>query len=434
MADVGQELVLGPVGRLRRLLGAAHLFLGPFSFSHIADEGDEQVVLAQPDGGDADFGGELAAIAAQGLDIEDAVEQRPLGRRQEASQAPAVSFAELRGDDGSGQDAADRLGPRPAEGNLGLAVPLGDEAVGTHGDEGVVGVVEDESLALLAGAQLLLQLLVLRDIINNRDVISGLTGRVPLERGEQVDPDERAVLADVALLQSESGRFALPQHRERVDGDGQIIGMRYILDVLLQQFLAGVADDRAELLVDAQEAARGVPVGDADRRVLESPAKPLLALPQRLLGLPEVGNVGAGPEPFADIARVVPDRHTARLEPAVLPVRPAHAVFHVIGAAPRHRVGPECPGGLPVVRVQHLQPAPAQQVALGDSGVLRPLLAEVVAGAVGCGIQTICGSASVRLRQRCSLSRSATSARFLSVMSSKAPMIRLARPSRSRRM
>ena len=63
-----------------------------------------------------------------------------------------VSFAELRGDDGFGQDAADRLGPRPAEGDLGLAVPLGDEAVGAHGDEGVVGVVEDEAPALLAGA------------------------------------------------------------------------------------------------------------------------------------------------------------------------------------------------------------------------------------------------------------------------------------------
>ena len=102
------------------------------------------------DGGDADFGGELAAVAAQGRDLEDAVEQRPLAGRQEASQAAAVSFAELRGDDGFGQDAADRLGPRPAEGDLGLAVPLGDEAVGAHGDEGVVGVVEDEAPALLA--------------------------------------------------------------------------------------------------------------------------------------------------------------------------------------------------------------------------------------------------------------------------------------------
>src|SRR4029077_208158 len=52
------------------------------------------------------------------------------------------------------------------------------------------------------------------------------------------------------------------------------------------------------------------------------------------------------------------------------------------GAAPRHRVGPESPSRLPVVWVQHRQPAPAQQVTLGHPGVLRPLLAEVVTGAV----------------------------------------------------
>jgi hypothetical protein len=62
----------------------------------------------------------------------------------------------------------------------------------------------------------------------------------------------------------------------------------------LQQFLAGVADDGAELLVDAQESARGVPVGDADRRVLERPAKPLLARAQRCFGPLSVGDVSGG--------------------------------------------------------------------------------------------------------------------------------------------
>src|SRR4029077_9563769 len=101
-------------------------------------------------------------------------------------------------------------------------------AIGAHGHEGVVGVVEDEAPALLAGAQLLLQPLALRDVIDNRDVISGLAGRVPLERRELFPPYKRAVLADVALLQPEGGRFALPQRRERLDTGGQVIGMRYV--------------------------------------------------------------------------------------------------------------------------------------------------------------------------------------------------------------
>ena len=38
----------------------------------------------------------------------------------------------------------------------------------------------------------------------------------------------------------------------------------------------------------------GSSVDDADGGVLERAAEPLLALPQRLLGLPEVGDIGAG--------------------------------------------------------------------------------------------------------------------------------------------
>src|SRR4029077_1720959 len=47
-----------------------------------------------------------------------------------------------------------------------------------------------------------------------------------------------------------------------------------------------VAYDLAELLVDAQEAALDITVSDADPRVLERAAEPLLALAQRFLGPP----------------------------------------------------------------------------------------------------------------------------------------------------
>src|SRR5262249_53054357 len=75
----------------------------------------------------------------------------------------------------------------------------------------------------------------------------------------------------------------------------------------------------------------------------------------------------------------------AGLEPAVHTVGAADAIFHITGAAPRHRIGPKSPGRLSVVRVQHRQPAPAQQIRLGHAGGLRPLRTEVVAGAVGRG-------------------------------------------------
>ena len=57
-----------------------------------------------------------------------------------------------------------------------------------------------------------------------------------------------------------------------------------VLHGLLDQLVVGIADDRAVPLVDAQVAAGGgVDVGDADGRVLERAAEPLLALAHRLL-------------------------------------------------------------------------------------------------------------------------------------------------------
>src|SRR4029434_10169474 len=104
--------------------------------------------------------------------------------------------------------------------------------------------------------------------------------------------------------------------------------MRYVLDRLLQHFLTGVAENVAELLVDAQEAARGVPVGDADRRILERPAKPFLARAQRFLDLSEVGDVGAGAKPFGDVSFAIPDVRAAGLESAVHAVRTDGAGIH----------------------------------------------------------------------------------------------------------
>src|SRR5262249_21755278 len=101
-----------------------------------------------------------------------------------------------------------------------------------------------------------------------------------------------------------------------------------------------------------------------------------------LLRLPQVGNVGAGAEPFDDVPIAVADRHPARLEPAVDAIPPANPVFHVVRAAARDRIQPESPRRLAVVWMQGFQPAPAEQVALRDAGVLRPLGAEVIARAV----------------------------------------------------
>src|SRR5208337_3514053 len=61
-------------------------------------------------------------------------------------------------------------------------------------------------------------------------------------------------------------------------------GVRHVRERLADQLFGPVAEDRAELLVEAQETASEVLMGDADGRVLESAAEPLLALAKCLLG------------------------------------------------------------------------------------------------------------------------------------------------------
>ena len=98
-----------------------------------------------------------------------------------------------------------------------------------------------------------------------------------------------------------------------------------------------------------------------------------------------IGDVSARSEPFHNRPVAVPDRRSARLKPAVSPVAPANTVFHVIRLSPRYRFRPELPGRLTVIRMQRFHPAPAEQVALPDAGIVCPLGAEVVAPAIRAG-------------------------------------------------
>src|SRR5258708_39169439 len=130
----------------------------------------------------------------------------------------------------------------------------------------------------------------------------------------------------------------------------QLIRVDDVSKGLVKQFLTGVADDSAELLVDAEETAGGVAVDDADGCVLKRAAEPLLAVAQ-------LRDVGAGAEPFDDIPAGVADRYAPRLEPSILAVAVANAVFDVVSVVPRDRFQPETQRRLAVLLVQRLEPS-----------------------------------------------------------------------------
>jgi hypothetical protein len=96
--------------------------------------------------------------------------------------------------------------------------------------------------------------------------------RVAAERDGQVDPDHRAVLADVPLHQGVIRDLPAHEPVELVEFRCQVLGVRDVAEGSCEQLLAGEADDVAILLVDAEEAASDIFVGDADGRILERAA------------------------------------------------------------------------------------------------------------------------------------------------------------------
>ena len=118
---------------------------------------------------------------------------------------------------------------------------------------------------------------------------------------------------------------------------------------------------------------------------------------QSRLGALENVDVRGNAEPAHDTALRVLDRLSTHFEPFVLAVVPPHPVFQIVfgfsldGRAPR-RKGPGA-----IVRMQQPVPAVAQMLAHGHAGEIHPLLALVIAVAVGAGGEHHAGNGLERL-------------------------------------
>ncbi len=131
-------------------------------------------------------GGDLGEIEQVGDDAQQA-----LARRLDRVQALPLVLGQRRVEDQVGH-AEDGI-----QGRADLVADVGQELV-----LGAVG-----RLRRLPGPpRLLLQPLALGDVLEDRDRIGGPARRVALQRDRQIDPDQRAVLAEIALLQRVAGR------------------------------------------------------------------------------------------------------------------------------------------------------------------------------------------------------------------------------------
>jgi hypothetical protein len=127
----------GPDQRAVEKLAAAHRPLGATALGHVAREAGQELHALAPHARQRQLGRKPGAVAPQRRDLEPPVERvRPV-RRQEAPQRLAFLLIRVGGEDEIGQEPAEGLLARPAEGRLRLPVPFHHEAGGIHDHDGV---------------------------------------------------------------------------------------------------------------------------------------------------------------------------------------------------------------------------------------------------------------------------------------------------------
>src|SRR5207248_582662 len=148
-----------------------------------------------------------------------------------------------------------------------------------------------------------LALLALRDVLHDGNLVLRLALRAARERDRQVDPQQRAVLAQIAFF--ELYRAHVPgMHQGALLVRGvAIFRMRDVLHRAAGQLRLAVAEHLAQLAVDELKAPREIDVRDARGGDLEGLAKAHLAFLERELG-------ALSPEELADLR--AEDAHRAK--------------------------------------------------------------------------------------------------------------------------
>ena len=156
--------------QLRALaLGEAELRFHALALGDVAHHRRKQAAFRQQHLGDGDFDWDVAAVGAQGLHLDQPVEDAGLAGLQITLHAGGVRAAIDRRDDQFGQRLADGGLSGMAEDARGGLVELDDPALDVDGDDGVEGGVEDGAHPRLAGAQVGLDLLAVGDLAQGSD-------------------------------------------------------------------------------------------------------------------------------------------------------------------------------------------------------------------------------------------------------------------------
>lgn len=143
--------------------------------------------------------------------------------------------------------------------------------------------IQNAAQPLLACAKGLLHLLAFGDVENDRDALHRASLAVRYRSRGEIHPDRLAVLAQVALFETNRRQIALDHlpHLRHLAA-GKVGGMREILEALALDLFDGVTEHLGKGLVCALNlSCRTLHLNDADCRLAEQRAKALLAREQR---------------------------------------------------------------------------------------------------------------------------------------------------------
>ncbi len=111
--------------------------------------------------------------------------------------------------------------------------------------------------------------LALGDVLDDGHEVVGRSRGVAHQRGLQTDPDDGAVLTNIALLHRETGELPIQRAAHHSVVLGYVVGVGHVLIPHLAQFLARVAHDLTEAPVHAKPAPVEGGLGHAHGRFLE---------------------------------------------------------------------------------------------------------------------------------------------------------------------
>ena len=227
----------------------------------------------------------------------------------------------------------------------------------------MIELVEEQLLAQL-------RLLALADVLDDANAIQEAAGRVAHGRRAHVDPDDAPVLADHALLDDIPVTPALRLLDVVLVVPLPVIRVGHVEHDHPEELVAAVAGDGTYRLVDTQQAALLVDLGDADRSMRIGRGEPLLAFAPGILDPAGDGDVLHAVDRTDDAAVLVPQRLDTSKHADAAAVAPLDDQFHIADAG---------------LRAQHLRDRPLVDRNRAAVGAVEPLRATEAASLVEVG-------------------------------------------------